>query len=197
MLRSRLPLSLLTLIVAAMAALLLLSGIVRPGIAQQATNGDKPGMAPRGERNAHEIKYGDWQKFCFKTPGSSMVCRTTITGSWETGQSAVRIDLIEREGAARLRLFLPVGLYLQTSAKLTVDQGKPYQVPWIWCLTNACVAADKANPDLVKEMSSGDKLKLEVVDSSLLSVSTLLPLGQFASVRNGAPSRIFQQDVDE
>jgi invasion protein IalB len=156
-------------------------------------------IGPRGERKAREIKYGNWQKFCFKTPGSNMVCRTTINGTWETGQSAVRIDLIEREGegTARFQLFLPVGLYLQTAAKLSVDQGKPYQVPYVWCLTNTCIAGDKANPSLVKEMEAGDKLKLEVVDTNLLSVSTLLPLGQFASVRKGAPAQIIQQDIDE
>jgi invasion protein IalB len=181
----------ITVAVAAMLALWL------AGSAMAQQNGKEIG--PRGERKAREIKYGDWQKFCFKTPGSNMVCRTTIAGTWETGQSAVRIDLIEREGesTARFQLFLPVGLYLQTAAKLSVDQGKSYQIPYVWCLTNACIAGDKANPDLVKEMSSGEKLKLEVVDTNLLSVSTLLPLGQFASVRKSTPARIFQQDIDE
>jgi hypothetical protein len=46
-------------------------------------------------------------------------------------------------------------------------------------------------------MESGEKLKLEVVDTNLLSVSTLLPLGQFAAVRKGAPAQVFQQDIDE
>jgi invasion protein IalB len=176
------------------AAMLVLCG-AGPASAQQS---DKD-TGPRGERKAREIKYGDWQKFCFKTPGSNMVCRTTINGTWETGQSAVRIDLIEREGEAtsRFQLFLPVGLYLQRAAKLSVDQGKPYPVPYVWCLTNTCIAGDKANAGLVKEMETGDKLKLEVVDTNLLSVSTLLPLGQFASVRKGAPAQIFQQDIDE
>jgi len=175
-------------------------GFVRSAIAQHGATGDKPEMASRGQRKAREIKYGDWQKVCFKTPGSNMVCRTRIIGIWpDTGQSAVRVDLIEREGesTARVQLFLPVGLYLQTAAKLTVDQGEPYQVPYVWCLTNTCIAGDKANPGLVKEMDTGDKLKLEVVDTNLLSVSTLLPLGQFASVRKGAPAQIFQQDIDE
>jgi invasion protein IalB len=128
-----------------------------------------------------------------------MVCRTTISGAWETGQSAVRIDLIEREGesTARLQLFLPVGLYLQTAAKLTVDQGKPYPIPYVWCLTNTCIAGDKANPGLVKEMEGGEKLKLEVVDTNLLTVSTLLPLGHFSAARKSAPSQIYQQDIDE
>jgi len=176
----------------------LLPNLVTPACAQQ---GDQPEIkiGPRGERMAREIKYGDWQKFCFKTPATNMVCRTTISGTWETGQSAVRIDLIEREGegTARLQLFLPVGLYLQTAARLTVDAGKPHQIPYVWCLTNTCIAAERVNAGLVKEMESGEKLKLEVVDTSLLSVSTSLPLGQFAAVRKGAPTQIFQHDVDE
>src|SRR5262249_48761972 len=154
---------------------------------------------PRGERKAREIKYGDWQKFCFKTPASNMVCRMTISGTFETGQTAVRLDLIEREGdsAARVQLFLPVGLYLPTAARLSVDQNKPYQIPYVWCLTNSCIAGEKADPDLVKEMESGDKLKLEVVDTNLLTVSTLIPLGQFASARKAAPTQVFLQDFDK
>jgi invasion protein IalB len=169
--------------------------------ATTASAGEKaaPEFALRGEREARAIKYGDWQKICFKTPGSAKVCRTTISGRWQTGQSAVRIDLIEREGeqAARLQLFLPVGVYLQAAAKLSVDQGEPANIPYVWCLTNACIAGDRANPALVEQMEKGQELKLEVADTNLLSVSTTIPLAQFASVRASAPSRTFEQDVDE
>jgi invasion protein IalB len=153
----------------------------------------------RGQRAAREIKYSDWRKFCFKVPGANMVCRTTISGTFETGQSAVRIDLIEREGdnSARLQLFLPVGLYLQAGVKITIDQGGAYRVPYVWCLTNTCIAADLADPRLLKEMETGQKLLLEVVDSSVLTVSTSLPLNQFATVRQGIPSQTFEQAIDE
>jgi invasion protein IalB len=156
-------------------------------------------FALRGQRLAREIKYSDWRKFCFKTPGSSTVCRTTITGTFDTGQSAVRIDLIERDGdkAARLQLFLPVGLYLQAGVKLTVDQGAPYHIPYMWCLTNTCIAADLAEPRLLNEMETGQKLLLEVVDSSVIAVSTSLPLNQFVTVRQGTPARTFEQAIDE
>jgi hypothetical protein len=40
-------------------------------------------------------------------------------------------------------------------------------------------------------------LQMEVVDSSVQSVSTMLPLDQFASVRRGAPARTFAQEIDE
>jgi invasion protein IalB len=165
------------------------------------SHGDKSTMefALRGQRDARAIQYGDWQKFCFKAPGANAVCRTTISGKWETGQSAVRIDLIEREGAgsARLQLFLPVGLYLQAGAKLTVDNGKSYQIPFAWCLTNTCIAGDLANPELIRQMEAGQQLDLEVADTNLLSVHTLLPLNRFASVRKAAPSQTFTQEVDE
>ena len=163
---------------------------------------DKPAgqeFAPRGQRMARAIKYSDWSKSCFKTPGTSMVCRTSISGTFETGQSAVRIDLIEREGdkAARLQLFLPVGLYLQAGVKITIDQGAPFKIPYVWCLTNTCIAADLADPRLLKELEAGKTLLLEVVDSSVLTVSTSLPLIQFAAVRHGAPSQVFEQAIEE
>ena len=191
------------LIAAATLSILLLPGLVS---GQQATppTGDKSQgeVAPQGQRaTIRQIKYGDWQKFCFKTPGSNQVCRTTISGNFDTGQSAVRADLIEREGEgegkARLQLFLPVGMYLQAGVKLTVDQGKPHQIPYVWCLTNACIAANVGDAALIREMEKGQKLQLDVVDSGMQSVTTTLPLNQFASVRQGAPVRSFEQDIDE
>lgn len=156
-------------------------------------------FALRGERAARDIKYSDWRKFCFKVPGTNMVCRTSISGTFETGQSAVRIDLVEREGdkAARLQMFLPVGLYLQAGVKITIDQGAAYRFPYVWCLTNTCIAADLADPALIKEMEKGQKLQLEVVDSSVLAVTTALPVDQFAAVRQGTPTQTFEQDIDE
>lgn len=169
------------------------------GGAPPSAAGSSQEFAVRGQREAREIKYGDWRKVCFKTSGAGAVCRTTISGTWQTGQSAVRIDLIEKEGenVARLQLFLPVGLYLQAGVKVTIDQGSAYRIPYVWCLTNTCIAADRAEHTLIKEMEAGQKLLLEVVDSSVLTVSTSLPVNQFAAVRRGPASQIFDQAIDE
>jgi invasion protein IalB len=193
---------------AALPILLLLDFGIEAAYGQQTAKPESPSpderspgqeFALRGQRAAREIKYSDWRKFCFKVPGANMVCRTTIAGTFETGQSAVRVDLIEREGdkAARLQLFLPVGLYLQAGVKITIDQGAAYRIPYVWCLTNTCIAADLADPRLLKEMESGQKLLLEVVDTSVMTVSTSLPLNQFATVRQGTPTQIFEQAIDE
>ena len=118
-----------------------------PGGQAPAAKAAEPEVASRGQRAPREIKYGEWRKLCFAAAGAKPVCRTTITGTFETGQTAVRVDLIEREGdgTARLQLFLPVGLYLQSGVRLTVDQGKPHQIPYVWCLTNACIAGGVAD----------------------------------------------------
>ena len=173
---------------------------IRNVAAQKQAREAKPAeIAPRGQREAKDITYGDWQKLCFKPGGAPALCRTSITGKFPTGQTAVRFDLIERDGdrTARLQLFVPVGMYLKQPAKLTVDQGSPQLVPYTWCLTNACIAADVADPKFVTEMESGKTLVLEVVDSNLLAMTTSLPLAQFASVHKGAPAKTLEQDIDE
>ena len=185
----------------AAAMLVLPPGAIRAQQAAPSASGKASSdVAARGQRSlVRQIKYGDWQKFCFKTTGTNQVCRTTISGTFDTGQSAVRVDLIEREGEekVRLQIFVPVGMYLKAGVKVIVDQGKPYPIPYVWCLTNTCIAADVADAVLIRDLDRGKKLQLEVVDSSVQSVSTTLPLDQFASVRRGAPARTFAQEIDE
>jgi len=187
----------------------LLSGIAialwapTPGFAQAAPPAAPKAaadeFAARGQREARSIKYDDWQKFCFKPGGAKMVCRTSISGTFETGQIAVRVYVTERESdsAARLQLFLPVGLYMKPGTKLTVDKGTAHKIPFTWCLTNTCIAADLAGPALLREMENGKNLAVEVVDTNLLAVTTSLPLNRFAAVRKGAPAQVFEQKIDE
>ncbi len=172
------------------------SATSQPGSAAAPTGTE---MTPRGQREVKDVTYGDWKKLCFKPGGAKMLCRTSIAGTFATGQTAVRLDIIEREddSARRLQVFSPVGMYLPNPVILAVDQGKPYRVPYTWCLTNACIAGTVADPLLLQEMNTGKMLRLEFLDSNLLSLTTSLPLGQFAVVHKGAPAQIFEQDIDE
>jgi invasion protein IalB len=190
--------SLRPLLIAAVASM----AFSQTAVSQQSPASDAPSgteMTPRGEREVKDVNYGDWRKLCFQPAGAKMVCRTSVTGTFATGQMAVRLDIIEREGdgASRLQVFSPVGMYLQNPVKLTIDQGKPYRVPYTWCLTNTCIAGTVVNPRLIEEMNTGRMLRLEFVDSNLLSLTTSLPLGQFAPVHKNAPAQKFEQDIDE
>jgi invasion protein IalB len=155
--------------------------------------------AVRGQREARTIKFGDWQKVCFKPGGAKMICRITINGSFETGQDAVHIYLTEREGdsTTRLQIFVPVGLYVPAGVKLTIDKGSAYTIPLKFCLSNTCIAGELAAPALLRDLEAGNSLTIEVVDTNMLAVATSLSLGRFAAVRKGAPSQVFEQQIDE
>ena len=188
-----------TLLIAAIASV---ASNQRAASQQNSTAAPKAGgteITPRGQREVKDVTYGDWKKLCFKPGGAKMLCRTSITGTFATGQVAIRVDIVEREGdaTARLQVFSPVGMYLQKPVKLTIDQGQPYSVPYTWCLTNACIAGTVADPKMVEEMESGRTLQLEFVESNLLTLATSLPVGPFASAHKGAPAQTFEQDIDE
>jgi hypothetical protein len=54
-------------------------------------------IATRGRQPDRPLTYASWRKVCFKATqeaGSKMVCRTTINGKWDTGQIAIRVDLM-------------------------------------------------------------------------------------------------------
>jgi invasion protein IalB len=158
-------------------------------------------IATRGQQQGRPLTYTPWRKVCFKATqdaGSKMVCRTTINGKWDTGQIAIRVDLIEREGdpVARLQMFLPPGSFLQPGIKLTVDKGAPMQIPYVICLTNGCVAGSAANAALIHDLESGQTLTLESVNSNVVGVTNSIPLNEFAKVHQGAPMQIFEQKLE-
>src|ERR1700730_3516334 len=158
-------------------------------------------VATRGQQQGRPLTYAPWRKLCFKAvqdAGSKMVCRTTMNGKWDTGQTAIRVDLIEREGdpVARLQIFVTPGSFLQPGIKLTVDQGSPLQIPYVICLTNGCVAGSVANAGLIHDLESGQMLVLETVNSNVVGVTTSLPLKEFAEAHQGAPAQIFEQRLE-
>jgi invasion protein IalB len=158
-------------------------------------------IATRGQQQGRPLTYTPWRKVCFKATqeaGSKMVCRTTINGKWDTGQIAIRVDLIEREGdpVARLQMFVPPGSFLQPGIKLTVDKGAPMQIPYVICLSNGCVAGSVANAALIRDLESGQMLALETVNSNVVGVTNSIPLNEFAKVHHEAPAHIFEQKLE-
>jgi invasion protein IalB len=171
--------------------------------------GDVPAMADfteqeiaaRGQQQARNVTYSDWQKVCFKGvqgAETKMVCRTSINGKWDTGQVVLKVDLIEREDAplARLQIFVLPGFFLQPGIKLTVDKNNSMQLPYTICLANGCVAAKVADPSFVRAMASGRTLSLDAVNTNVMIVIASLPLENFAKAHHGAPTQVFEQKLE-
>jgi invasion protein IalB len=158
-------------------------------------------VAARGQQKLPDLTYSAWKKLCFRGAQGSdikMVCRTTIEGKSDLGQTMIRIDLIEREDApaARLQVFAPVGNFLQPGINLTVDKGASLLVPYTICLANGCVAATVSQPEFLRELEAGRTLSLAVVNSNVITVIASLPLDNFARARQGAAAQIFDQKLE-
>ena len=158
-------------------------------------------IATRGRKPDRPLTYAPWRKVCFRASqeaGSKMVCRTTMNGRWDTGQIALRMDIIEREGdpVARLQIFFPPGSFLQAGIKLTVDQGSPMQIPYVICLANGCVAGSVATASLIHDLETGQMLVLETVNSNVVGLTNSLPLKDFGEAHRGAPAQIFEQRLE-
>lgn len=144
------------------------------------------------------IRYSNWQKLCFDTSDGTTICRTTSTGTDDLDQVIVRADVIERaDGRARLQLFVPQGANLEAGVKVKIDENRPTIVPFNWCLSNICIAADVADASLAAHLESGRELSLELTDFSSSSFSMKLPpLNQFAAARKAAPAQVYNFGLD-
>jgi invasion protein IalB len=158
-------------------------------------------IAARGQQRLPNLTYSTWKKLCFRGvqgADTKMVCRTSIEGKSDIGQTILKVDLIEREDApaARLQIFVPAGNFLQPGIKLTVDNTTSILVPYTICLSNGCVAATVPEPKLLRELETGRMLSLEVVNSDVVTVIASLSLDNFANARQGAAAQIFEQKLE-
>jgi invasion protein IalB len=158
-------------------------------------------IAARGQQYARNLTYSNWSKICFRGAqggDTKTVCRTTMNGKWDTGQIALKVDLIEREDAPaqRLQIWVLPGFFLQPGIKMTVDNGSSMQVPYSICLTNGCVASTVAEPGFVRAMESGRTLSLDAVNTNVMTVITSLPLDTFAKAHQEAPAQVFEQKLE-
>ena len=158
-------------------------------------------IAARGQQHARNVTYSDWSKLCFKGvqgADTKMICRTSINGKWDTGQIALKVDLIEREGApaARLQVFVLPGFFVQPGIKLTIDKDVSMLVPYVICLANGCVAGTVADPSFVRAMQSGRMLSLDTVNTNVMTVVASLPLDNFAKAYQGAPTQVYEQKLE-
>ena len=158
-------------------------------------------IAARGQQQARDLTFSDWTKLCFRGvqgADTKMVCRTSINGKWDTGQIALKVDLIEREDAAvtRLQIFVPPGSFLQPGMKLTVDKNSSMNIPYTICVANGCVAASVAEASFVRALESGRVLSLEGVNANVVTAITLLPLDGFAKAHQGLPAQTFEQKLE-
>ena len=134
------------------------------------------GPAPRAI--TQNIQYSAWRKLCFKGSDGATLCRTTFDrhGACRRSSGTCRLDRTPRWWCRPLPGSFRKIRKLAMGVKATVDQAAPTKIPYNFCLTNICIAADLASPKLIGEMESGQILKLEQADfnSSTIAMNICL-----------------------
>ena len=76
---------------------------------------------------------------------------------------------------------LPLGLNLQTGAKLQVDEGKSIDLPVQTCENRGCYASVPISPDMLNAMRSGKQLKVLFQDMAKETIAIPLSLADFTA----------------
>jgi invasion protein IalB len=151
-----------------------------------------PPAAAAPAQGEPRLSYTRWTKVCQKGPeaNAKRICFTGRTGSVESGMPVVAAVVIEADGEAKkiLRVTLPLGTALQPGTRVIVDEGQPITAPYVLCLNGGCMADYEASGELIDKMKKGQNLVVQGINGSGQSVSIPVPLADFATAYEGAPT---------
>jgi pimeloyl-ACP methyl ester carboxylesterase len=124
--------------------------------------------------------------------------------NWDAGLAVALVDLwiieyMTKEKMAAPKDVVVVGQSAGGWAAIALSSQNPPAVRAIitQCCGSTCIAADVADPKVVREMETGQKLVVEVVDANVLSVNQLASAQSVLLGAPGAPSGTFGQALDE
>jgi invasion protein IalB len=133
-----------------------------------------------------------WTKFCGKDnsdPQAMPLCLTVKEVRLQTGKFLAGAALIESAGNGTkvLRITLPPDVQRATAARISIDSGPPRSGGYGPCIPNGCMADFKVDAEFVTNLKNGRYLRLEGISIPGEVMSYLLPLGDFASAKEGLP----------
>ena len=95
-----------------------------------------------------------------------------------------------------MQLMLPPVFFVPAGVKVRFgDVGT--DIPYLWCVSNACVAAGRLEARLVEQMTALEQLIIECIDTSLLGISATIPLASFRKAHEGTPTRSYDEALEE
>jgi invasion protein IalB len=149
-----------------------------------------------------KFKYSVWAKFCRKgNLARAGGCVTTMDVRTESGQFAMTVTLIEREGQSGkvFRVVTPPNMLdLRYGTRAIVDMGAPVGSTSYACHANGCLSDVEAPPELIDKLKNGRTLQIQAINLAGAAVALTLPLVQasgnsFAGANAGPPMDLTKQ----
>ena len=142
------------------------------------------------EANSPALTYSPWAKVCLN--GTCAISRQGVSDT-DCGTD-VAVKFIERERRPEKTSCVSpcsswVSLGEARGVRITIDQSKPVERPYVNCFANGCAADYDAGTELVDQLKQGQMLVLEAVDKDNTPITRTVPLMDFASAYDG-PSRM-------
>lgn len=139
------------------------------------------------------VVYSPWVKFCNKASpetDNKDVCLTVKDVRLENGRPIANVLLTERAGEDKktLRVTLPLGLQIVPGARMSIDGAQPVIGTYSSCVPNGCTVDFTVDAGFVDRLKKGQFLRVQGIDMQGKVMQYPLPLADFASANEGAPS---------
>ncbi len=182
-------------IIFAVAATFALAGTGPSQAQQQQSKPPAQQQQAAPQAGSSEKKVDAWVKVCEPIPGGEnkdkKVCLThheRIDGNTGIVVVSAAIRQIEGQDKAAFLVTVPLGMVLPSGALVRVDEGKPLQLPYVFCHVGGCLAERDATPEIIDSLKKGGKLGILVVNAaSKKPLVYEIPLTGFTKAIQGAP----------
>lgn len=127
---------------------------------------------------------GGWRVDCAANDQKTLDCQATQQiVSNTTGQVLLAVAVRVPAGAKKslLLLTLPLGIFVETPVKVTVDDGKAASYPIQTCTQAGCFAGDDLTEAQLGSLRSGTLLHIAYANLNKQIVTVTLPLSGFAA----------------
>jgi invasion protein IalB len=150
-----------------------------------------------------QLIFSPWAKYCLPRRESyaNQVCFIGKDGRGVSDLTMVAVVLIEPEHASQkvLRVTLPVGMDVNTSVRIAIDQDQVTEAQYVAWSPIGRVADASIGTDFVDRLKKGRLLLVEGKSLSGSAMSFVMPLSDFAKAYNGPPAdpKVFEKKVFE
>ncbi len=141
------------------------------------------------EKQVTNDVYQDWVRVCAKDNANQCEVVQQLTKQ-ETGQLVAKMAVVKlKEGAALGTVITPLGISLQQTPMLVLNETTNIPLQMKTCMLSGCMGMLQLTPELMDGLKQGESLKLKLANESGAPIVFDLSLKGFDQAYDGLPER--------